>query len=179
MAAGDRHWGDHVQQDIIAGTRWAIEQGKAKSGNICIMGASFGAYSALQSSVLEPDLYACAIGNAGVYDLQLMHKKGDIYSRYIGDKYLEQVIGIDDEELAKFSPVNHVAKIKAPLLIAHGKKDERAPFEHAEALTKALDKHNKPYELFVKRREAHGFYDVDNNVEFYEKALKFLGKHLQ
>ena len=73
--AADYHWGDHVQQDIIAGIRWAISQGVAKAGNICIMGGSFGAYSALQSAALAPELFSCAIGVAGVYDLTLLSQK--------------------------------------------------------------------------------------------------------
>jgi dipeptidyl aminopeptidase/acylaminoacyl peptidase len=30
----------------------------------------------------------------------------------------------------------------------------------------------------VKSREAHGFYDTENQVEFMKAALAFLNKHL-
>lgn len=176
--AGYRQWGDEIQQDIIAGTRWAITEKRASEGNVCIMGASFGAYSALQSSILAPELFKCAVANAGIYDLSLMYKKGDIESKYGGEAYLERVIGRDEEELVRFSPVNRVAELRAPVLIAHGKRDERAPIEHAERLRSAMDKHGKSYEWFVKRDEAHGFYDNDNQVEYLRAAIRFLSKHL-
>jgi dipeptidyl aminopeptidase/acylaminoacyl peptidase len=142
------------------------------------MGGSFGAYSAVQSATLAPDLYNCVVANAGIYDLPLMYQKGDIESRYLGDEYLEKTIGRDNDELAKFSPVNRMALLEQPIFIAHGEKDERAPFEHAKRLRKALDQNGKQYEWFVKRREAHGFYDNDNQVEYLQAAIEFLKKHL-
>lgn len=179
MHAGDRHWGDHVQRDIIAGTRWAIEDGRAVEGKICIMGASFGAYSAVQSATLEPDLYACAVANAGLYDLELAYRKGDIKDFYDGEAYLDEVLGRDETQLRQFSPVNHVAELQIPVFIAHGKSDERTPYQHAKRLMDALDAHDKEYESYVKSREAHGFYDTRNQVEYMEEVLKFLKKHLQ
>jgi dipeptidyl aminopeptidase/acylaminoacyl peptidase len=176
--AGNLHWGDLIQQDIISGTRWAIASGKADKANICIMGAGFGAYSAVQSAILEPDLFSCAVANAGIYDLELMYKRGDIEDFYWGDAYLEEVIGRDEEQLKTFSPVHNVASLKSPVFIAHGKRDKRAPYEHAKRLKKELDRLNKQYEWFVKSRKAHGFYDTENQVEYMKAALVFLNKHL-
>jgi dipeptidyl aminopeptidase/acylaminoacyl peptidase len=164
--AGYLQWGDEIQRDIIAGARWAIKEQRVKAGKICIMGGSFGAYSAVKSATLAPDLFACVVANAGIYDLSLMYKKGDIEQFYGGDEYLEKVIGRDKDQLANFSPVNRIADLRAPILVAHGKQDERAPFAHAKRLRKALKKHGKEYEWFVKSREAHGFYNNENQVEY-------------
>ena len=175
--AGNMHWGDDVQQDIISGTKWAIESNLASEGNICIMGASFGAYSALQSAILAPDLYNCAIGNAGIYDLTLMYTEGDVEHNFGGISYLEEAIGKDNAQLAKFSPVNGVEHLKAPVFIAHGKEDVRAPFIHAERLREALQKHNKPHEWFVKSNEGHGFYSGENQALYLNAIIAFLDKH--
>lgn len=40
-----------------------------------IYGASYGAYVALMGAAREPDLYRCAVGYVGVYDLEAMHRK--------------------------------------------------------------------------------------------------------
>ena len=178
LRAGNLHWGDTVQQDIIAGTRWAVENDMASEGRVCIMGSSFGAYSALQSAILAPGLFACAVANAGIYDLELLYEEGDVEQMYWGDAYLEEVIGRDREKLRAFSPVNAIAALDAPVFIAHGKRDKRAPYEHAQRLRKELDRHDKPYEWFVKGREGHGFYNTENQVEFMKAALAFLEEHL-
>ncbi|MBD3649288.1 MAG: S9 family peptidase [Pseudomonadales bacterium] len=176
---GNREWGRNVQKDIIAGTRWAIEEGRADAERICIMGGSFGAYSALQSSILAPDLYRCAVANAGIYDLNLLYTDGDIETFYFGDAYLEEAIGRDEKQLKEFSPVHQVARLQTPVFIAHGKRDERAPYKHAKELRKALEEHDKEYEWFVKGGEAHGFYDDQNQLEFLTAALKFLERNLK
>ena len=176
--AGYKHWGDTVQQDIIDGTKYVISQGGIDGDRVCIMGGSFGGYSAVQSATMEPDLFKCVVANAGVYDLEMMFTEGDITDRLWGQSYLKAAIGTDIEKIKAFSPVNNVAKLKAPLLIAHGKKDRRVPIEQANALRDALDEHNKPYEWFVKKAETHGFYDEGNRAEYYERVVKFLDQHL-
>ena len=171
--------GDRVQQDIIDGTKWVISQGGIKQDKVCIMGASFGGYSALQSATLAPDLFKCVVGNAGVYDIEMMFEEGDIPRILWGKSYLESQLGNDKELMRKHSPVHNVAKLKAPVLIAHGEKDVRVPIEHAEALRDAMDKHGKKYEWFVKESESHGFHDVGNRTEYFEKVIQFLAKHLK
>src|SRR3546814_2297143 len=61
-----------MQDDLTDATRWAIAQGVADPGRICIYGASYGAYAALMGVAKEPALYRCAAGYVGVYDLPLM-----------------------------------------------------------------------------------------------------------
>jgi dipeptidyl aminopeptidase/acylaminoacyl peptidase len=41
-----RKWGTEMQDDITDATLWAIDQGLAKRGQICICGASYGGYYA-------------------------------------------------------------------------------------------------------------------------------------
>ncbi len=47
------------------------------------------------SSILEPDLYECAIGLAGACDLNLMWTTADIQRSQQGENYLELTIGSD------------------------------------------------------------------------------------
>lgn len=176
--AGYLQWGDAIQQDIIAGTRWAISTEKAKAGNICIMGASFGGYSAVQSAALAPELYQCVVAVAGVYDLTIMKDEGDIPKMAFGVAFLEKVLGKDEAVLRQFSPVNHVSKLQAEVFIAHGKRDERAPLEHASRLKDAMDKAGKKYQWLQFNDETHGFYSPENRSVYYQQLLDFVGQHL-
>uniref|UniRef100_UPI00260202F5 alpha/beta hydrolase family protein n=1 Tax=uncultured Shewanella sp. TaxID=173975 RepID=UPI00260202F5 len=126
-ALGHQKWGTDIQYDIIDGTRDLITQGIVDKNRICIVGGSFGGYSALQSSIIEPDLFQCAIGMYGVYDLQLMFKKGDTSRIRSGQAFLSTVLGKDATQLKAMSPTHHVDKLKAKLLLIHGGNDERAP----------------------------------------------------
>ena len=76
------------------------------------------------------------------------------------------------------SPAFYVARLKAPVLIVHGKDDDRAPIEHAELLIRALDQANKPYETLIRDKEGHGFFSEDNRKDYYNLLIRFLNKHV-
>lgn len=177
--AGYKHWGDLAQYDIIDGTKWAIENQNIAASKVCIMGGSFGGYSAVQSATLEPDLFKCVVANAGVYDLEMMYDAGDIPQRGWGKSYLEMAVGSDKAKLREFSPVNHVSKLKAAIMIAHGERDERVPFEQAEKLADNLKKVGKDYHWFTRSTETHGFYNEENRAAYFQEVADFLKKHLQ
>ncbi|TVO92116.1 alpha/beta hydrolase family protein [Shewanella algae] len=176
--AGYRKWGSEIQYDIIDATRHLIDQGIVDKQRICIVGGSFGGYSALQSSVMEPDLFKCAIGFAGVYDLEMMFKEGDVQERDSGTSYLRTVLGQDQAVLRAMSPTRNVDKLKANLLLVHGGNDERAPIEQFEALEDALKKRNYPYQKIIMDDEGHGFYDESHRAIYYQKMLNFLKQNL-
>lgn len=177
--AGYKSWGTTVQQDILEAYNWLVKEKKANAKQACIMGGSFGAYSAIQSAAIYPDSYKCAIANAGIYDLKLMFEEGDIQQQKAGMSYLKKVLGTDDNELKSISPVNYVNKINIPLLLAHGEDDERAPFEHFERLKEALDKADKDYDWFVIDKEGHGFYNPENQKAYMKKVVEFLSDNLE
>lgn len=176
--SGYKHWGDLIQHDIIDGTKWAIEHQNIEADKVCIMGASFGGYSALQSAVLEPDLFKCVVTNAGVYDLELMLEEDIILEQGWGDSYMEMALGKDKQKIKQFSPVNQVGRLKADIMIAHGKKDRILPIEHAEKLAEKLDKVGKKYHWFVRSTEGHGFVGEENRAEYYKEVADFLKEHL-
>ncbi len=176
--AGYLKWGTDIQYDIIDGVNYAVAQGWINKDKICIEGGSFGAYSALQSAIVEPDLFKCAIGVAGVYDLPLMKSEGDIPSLNFGDSYLSEIIG-DDLELQKaMSPSYNVDKLKAKILLVHGERDRRTPIEQYEALAEALEKANYPFEKMIFEKEGHGFYNPENQAKYYKKMLSFVKENL-
>jgi len=177
--AGFGEWGGKVQQDIIDATRWTISEGIADKDRVCIYGSSFGAYSAMQSAILAPDLFRCAAGYSGVYDLNLMYELGDIQERKSGRVYLREAIGKNHSRLSRLSPVSNADKIKIPVMLAHGEEDRRAPIDHAVTLRKALKKNGIECEWLEKSREGHGFSDTSSKLEFYTQLIEFLRKHIQ
>lgn len=175
--AGARQWGLAMQDDVTDATKWAIQQGIADPRRICIYGASYGAYAALTGTAKEPGLYRCAAGYVGVYDLPMMHTRGDIQRRGSGDTYLNQWIG-PRNELAAVSPVNMADKIKVPVFLAAGGEDERAPVQHTELMERRLKAAGVPVESLYYKTEGHGFYMEANEREYYTKLLDFFHRHL-
>ncbi|GEK08098.1 alpha/beta hydrolase family protein [Pseudoalteromonas peptidolytica] len=176
---GYQKWGKEIQYDIIDGTKDLIAKGIVDDKRICIMGASFGGYSALQSAILEPDLFQCAVGVVGVYDLPLMFEEGDVAQRSSGVAYLERVLGTDEKQLKAFSPSYNADKLKVPVLIVHGGEDQRAPIEQAESIIDALKEAKVPHQYYLLEDEGHGFYKPEHRLKYYQKVLAFLEQPLK
>lgn len=175
--AGAQEWGGAMQDDVTDATRWAIQQGIADPSRICIYGASYGAYAALEGVAKEPGLYKCAAGYVGVYDLPLMFSEGDTHELASGRTYLHDWIG-EPAQVGKVSPVNQAAQIKVPVFLAAGREDERAPVEHTEHMESALKRAGVPVETLYYDGEGHGFYKPEHKREFYTRLLAFLSRSL-
>jgi len=174
--AGAREWGGAMQDDVTDATRWAISEGIADPARICIYGASYGAYAALMGVAREPDLYKCAAGYVGVYDLPLMVSNAETYA-YWEESWKRQWVG-KPEMLVSRSPVNLANQIKVPVFLAAGGQDKIAPIEHTQRMEKALRAANVPVETLYVRTEGHGFFVDEHRRAFYAQLLSFLARNL-
>ncbi len=178
--AGYHKWGAEMQDDITDATLWAINQGYADKDRICIHGVSYGGYAAMQAVVKEPDLYKCSIPDAGTYELKYHMKSTDMFkgNNKLRKWFFTRMLGESFEELnEERSPVYHIDKLKAKLLIVHGKEDVRVTIGNAEILEEKLKEKGIKYDTMYKK-DGHGFQKVPYRVELYEKMLKFLDKHI-
>ncbi|MFC5742863.1 alpha/beta hydrolase family protein [Dyella tabacisoli] len=175
---GYRQWGLAMQDDLTDATHWAVQQGYTQNGRICIYGASYGGYAALQGAVREPDLYRCAIGYAGVYDMRVQLDSSDTQRIYNGEGFLRQTMGDDRDDLLRRSPLGGVERLKADVLLIHGGEDQRVPLKNFRIFTQALDKLNKPYDSLVEPDEGHGFFLEKHRQQAYEKMLNFLDRNI-
>jgi len=175
--AGAREWGGKMQDDLTDATRWAIQQGVADPGLVCIFGASYGGYAALMGAAKEPGMYKCAAGYVGVYDLPMMHARGDIQSGRSGENYLREWVG-DKDQLGAVSPNRLAGQIKVPVFLAAGGEDQRAPIEHSKMMERALIGAGVPVETLYYDSEGHGFYKDEHRREFYTRLLAFLSRNI-
>ena len=178
LESGYREWGGKMQDDIADGVKWAIDNKQADPARICTYGASYGGYAALMQTIRYPELYKCAIGYVGVYDLQVMKKEGDITDRNSGRRYLDRALGTDEALLRAWSPAQNVDKIKVPVFLAQGSIDKRVPMEQFNALKNAFKAAGVPIETMVAQGEGHGFYKPENRAELYKRMEAFLSRHI-
>ncbi|HNR92505.1 MAG TPA: S9 family peptidase [Dokdonella sp.] len=176
--AGDRQWGRKMQDDVTDATRWAIDTGVADAKRVCIYGGSYGGYAALMGAVREPDLYRCAIGAYGVYDLPMMYTRGDIQKSLWGVEMVKEMLGNDEAELAQYSPANFADRIKAKVMLVVGGQDERVPPAHADKMRAALVKHGNAPEWLYYRSEGHGIHNEDTRLEMLTKVVGFLDANI-
>jgi dipeptidyl aminopeptidase/acylaminoacyl peptidase len=180
--AGWKQWGLAMQNDIADGAKWAIAEGIADAKRICIAGASYGGYATLMGLINDPSLYRCGFQWVGVSDINLM------YSAYWSDFSAEfkrhgmpKLIGDREKDAAQLkatSPIEQAARLKQPLLMAHGGFDVRVPIEHGTRMRDALRKAGNNVEWIEYRDEGHGWRKRATNIDFWGRVEKFLGDHL-
>jgi dipeptidyl aminopeptidase/acylaminoacyl peptidase len=178
LEQGFRQWGGLMIDDQTDAVRWAIKEGIADADRICIYGASYGAYAAMMGAARAPELYRCAVGYVGVYDLPKMLKDGDISDTRSGKTFLQKTMGSDPATLAAISPVKLADRIKAPVFLAAGALDGRALKSHSGALRRALKSAGNAPEWMLAPHEGHGFYRLEVNLEYYQRLLAFFDKHI-
>ncbi|WP_327058785.1 alpha/beta hydrolase family protein [Luteimonas fraxinea] len=176
LDAGAQEWGAAMQDDLTDATRWAVESGIAQADRICIYGASYGAYAALMGAAREPDLYRCAVGYVGVYDLEMLHREQSAGSRS-GRTWASEWMGARNT-LAARSPITLADRIRIPVFLAAGGQDLRAPLAHSQRMERALKRNGMPVETLYYPNEGHGFYTEPHRREFYTRLLGFLSTHL-
>lgn len=174
-----RKMGKEMQEDLTDAIKWAVDEGIVDPERVCIYGASYGGYAAMMGVVKDPDLYKCAIAYVGVYDIAIQTEESDTADSEYGRRFLVDAWNAYDENFVRErSPIYHLDKLKAAVMLVHGKDDPRVPIEQYDALAEALDDINYPYESIVKAFEGHGFRNEQNNYELYSKIEKFLEKHI-
>ena len=176
LEKGHKQWGLAMQDDLTDATRWAIQQGIADPNRICIYGASYGGYASLMAVAKEPDLYRCAVGYVGVYDLNMLWGRGDISQSSYGRDFLSDALGKD--QLDASSPTKLASRIKVPVFLAAGGADVRAPQSHSEAMARALRAAGKPVDEMYFATEGHGFVKKENQFAYYTKLFKFFEANL-
>lgn len=176
--AGYRKWGTAMQDDLTDAVNSLASEGVVDRNRLCIYGASYGGYSALMSAVREPDLYKCTIGYVGVYDLDIQHD-ADFAAYQSGLNYLRDVYPPTKAERMAQSPAYGVERLKAAVMLVHGKKDVRVPIRNMDFLIEQMAKVGKKPELvIVEKKEQHGFRNVENNIALYGQILPFLNKYI-
>ena len=69
LDAGNKQWGDKMQDDITWGIKYLISEGIVDAKHVGIMGGSYGGYATLAGVAFTPDLYAAAVSIVGPSNL--------------------------------------------------------------------------------------------------------------
>ena len=175
-----KQWGKSMQDDISDGVNWLIDEGIANPDRIAIYGASYGGYATLAGLAFTPDIYACGVDYVGVSSLfTFMESMPPYWELYRSMMY--EMVGHpekDKELLASVSPLLYIDKIKAPLFIAQGANDPRVVKAESDQIVEALKNAGIDVPYMVKDNEGHGFYNEENQFDFYREMEKFLTKYI-
>lgn len=176
--AGYGEYGGKMVDDVIDGAAWAVGQGLANPGGYCIVGGSYGGYSALMVAARDAAQVKCAISVNGVTDpilrLADFTPKSDAYNEY------EAMLGAgrfsDEASRVAIMPVRQVNTISANTLVMHGREDTRVPFRQFTQMRSVAG--NRPNFTFVEMEgEDHFLQSTYARTDVLKQTLAFLQAH--
>jgi len=182
LNAGNRQWGDRMQDDLTWGVKYLVGQGIADPRRVGIMGGSYGGYATLAGVAFTPDLYAAAVSIVGPSSLITLLDSIPAYWESFRIVFHERMGNPNTPEgkaqLIRQSPLHSAPKIRTPLLVAQGANDPRVKKAESEQIVVALRDHGFPVEYILAPDEGHGFARPVNSMALWAASERFFAKHL-
>jgi dienelactone hydrolase len=182
LNAGNRQWGDKMQDDITWGVKHLVAQGIADPKRVGIMGGSYGGYATLAGVAFTPDVYAAGVSIVGPSNLITLLESIPPYWEAGRILFHERMGNPTTPEgkaqLVRQSPLTSAQKIKTPLLVAQGANDPRVKKAESEQIVIALRDRGFPVEYILAPDEGHGFQRPVNSMALWAASEAFFAKHI-
>ncbi|QZH74736.1 MAG: S9 family peptidase [Erythrobacter sp.] len=160
--------------DVNDAGRWLVAEGIADPARLGVVGWSYGGYAALQSQVVDPELYQAVVAIAPVTDLELVVEEARDYTNFA---VVRRFIG-DGPHVEAGSPANFADRFAAPVLLFHGTEDLNVGHFQSRRMRDRLE----AAEADVRYVEYEGFdHHLDHGQVRGNMLLAidgFLGEHL-
>jgi len=167
-------WGIVDVDDCANGALAMVDQGLADRRRLVVKGGSAGGYTTLRA-LTATDVFTAGISSYGVGDLEILARDTHKFE----SRYLDRLVGPYPEARDVYverSPIHHVDRLSAPILLLQGLEDKVVPPNQAEAMADAARAKGLPVALIMFEGEGHGFRRAETIVASYEAQVSFLAQ---
>ncbi|MCA3749204.1 MAG: S9 family peptidase [Rubrobacter sp.] len=161
-------------KDLAYAARWLRGNGYER---IAVMGGSYGGFMVLAALTEYPDLWSAGVDIVGIANLVTFLENTGSYRRALREAEYGS-LERDREFLRSISPIHKAGRIKAPLMVIHGKNDPRVPVGEAEQIVERVRANGGAVEYLLYEDEGHGLAKLKNRLDAYPKIAAFLDEHL-
>ncbi len=168
-------------KDVGALLDWIAGQPNLDPSRVMVTGASYGGYMTYAVAARYPERIRCAF--AGVAISNFVSYLENTEPGRQEDRRAEYGDELDPKMrdfLLSISPVTLASRIKAPLMIAHGRQDARVPIAQAESMHAAVKANGTPSWLVIYEDAGHeNFPRTQANYDFnFYTWIVFAEKYL-
>jgi dipeptidyl aminopeptidase/acylaminoacyl peptidase len=164
--------------DLAHAVSWLRDTGRADASKIAVYGGSYGGFMVLAALTTYPDLWAAGVDLVGIANFVTFLENTGPWRRHLREAEYGS-LEHDREFLESISPINHVERIKAPLLVIHGANDPRVPIGETEQMVERLRALGRTVEFLRLDDEGHQISKLKNRLTAYPMVSDFLRQHLQ
>jgi dipeptidyl aminopeptidase/acylaminoacyl peptidase len=180
LAADDGPKREASLADVRATFDFIARRPELDASRVAVYGGSYGGYMVLASVAFFPERVRAGVDVVGISSLASFLENTQAYRRDLrraeyGDERVPEVRAVMD----RISPLLHVGKIQAPLLVVQGKNDPRVPESEAEQIARAVLTNGKELWYLLALDEGHGFQKKENRDYYTAAVALFLDKQLK
>lgn len=162
-------------KDINALLDWIQSQPDLDANRVAVAGGSYGGHMTLAVSTFYSNRISCSVDVVGPSNLVTFLEHTEAYRRDLrrveyGDERDPKMRAF----LERIAPMNNVAKISKPMLVAAGKNDPRVPVSESDQIVAALHAQRTPVWYIMARDEGHGFQKKANADYLFYAVTEFL-----
>jgi dipeptidyl aminopeptidase/acylaminoacyl peptidase len=165
-------------KDMQSAVEWLRSQ-PVDASRVAVMGGSYGGYMTFAAVTEFPDTFKAGVGLVGVSNW-ITALQGASPQLKASDRL--EYGNIDDpsdrEFFKEISPLTHVDRVKAPLMVVHGANDPRDPVTEADQFVRAIRERNGEVEYLRFPDEGHGVRKLSNRIMLYRRVAAFLERTL-
>ncbi|ONI79756.1 hypothetical protein ALI144C_23695 [Actinosynnema sp. ALI-1.44] len=172
-----RDWGGGDLRDFAACARFLAGHDGIDGDRLGVYGASYGGFATLSCLSRLPDLWRAGVAICAPSDLETNTRAfPPTWRRRAADWVGDVDDPAERARLAQASPLTHAARIRAPLLLAHGVNDTRVAIDESDRLHAILTGLGRPVRL-IRLTGGHT-PDRDEWDDVDTAAVDWLREHL-
>jgi dipeptidyl aminopeptidase/acylaminoacyl peptidase len=165
-------------RDVATCVEHLVETGVADAERIGVMGRSYGGYLTLAALVNHPELFRVGVDVCGMADFETFFARTE---PWIADAAVgEYGHPIHDRNLLReLSPVHRMDRLRAPLLVVHGRYDTNVPVHEAELAVHGAKSAGVDVRYLLFEDEGHEIQRLDNRRTFIHAVTDWLRTHFE
>jgi dipeptidyl aminopeptidase/acylaminoacyl peptidase len=160
-------------RDLASLHDWLAARPRIDASRAALYGRSYGGYMVLAGLAFQPDRWAAGVESVGIANFVTFLENTAKWRRALREPEYG-TLERDRDFLVEASPITHVDAIRAPLFVQHGANDPRVPLVETDQIHRVLTEKGIRCDLLVHEDEGHLIGKLDNRIETFERAVRFL-----
>jgi dipeptidyl aminopeptidase/acylaminoacyl peptidase len=160
-------------RDLASLHDWLATRPRIDASRAALYGRSYGGYMVLAGLAFQPERWAAGVECVGIANFVTFLENTAPWRRARREPEYG-TLEHDRDFLVEASPITHVDSIRAPLFVQHGANDPRVPLVETEQIHRVLTEEGVRCDLLVHQDEGHLIGKLDNRIETFERAVRFL-----
>jgi dipeptidyl aminopeptidase/acylaminoacyl peptidase len=163
--------------DVAAGHEFLVRHG-CDPERIAITGRSWGGFHTMAAVTQFPELWAAGVAGVPFFDFIDSQLDPNIREdlrwwdlQNTGD------IERDRAKLMHYSPINHLDRVEAPLLLLGGALDPRCPPRQISEVAEVLRKRGRICDYVVYPDEGHEISGLEHRIDYDRRTVEFILEH--